>query len=93
MIDSSKSELVLIEGDNFDQGAVSGTLTTAFRTINRGQDDPGPYRLDDKSAEERTEPSSRMIWLRYVVAMAAILITGRIHSKRPDEQDGPAARG
>jgi hypothetical protein len=92
MIDSSKSELVLIEGDNFDQGAVSGTLTTAFRTINPGQDDPGLYRLHGKSAEERTEPSSRMIWLHYAIALVAILITGRLHGRRLDEQDEPDAQ-
>ena len=34
-----------------------------------------------------------MIWLRYAFAVAAILITGRIHSKRLDEQDEPDARG
>jgi hypothetical protein len=34
-----------------------------------------------------------MIWLRYVIAVAAILITGRIHSKRLDEQDEPDAQG
>jgi hypothetical protein len=34
-----------------------------------------------------------MIWLRYAIAVAAILITGRIHSKRLDEQDEPDAQG
>jgi hypothetical protein len=34
-----------------------------------------------------------MIWLRYAIAVAAILITGRIHSKRFDEQDEPDAQG
>jgi hypothetical protein len=33
-----------------------------------------------------------MIWLRYAIAVAAILITGRIHSKRLDEQDEPDAQ-
>jgi len=28
-----------------------------------------------------------VIWLRYAIAVAAILITGRIHSKHPHEQD------
>jgi hypothetical protein len=26
-----------------------------------------------------------MIWFRYAIALAAILITGRIHGKRSDE--------
>jgi hypothetical protein len=34
-----------------------------------------------------------MIWLRYAIAVAAILITGRVHSKRPDEQDEVDAQG
>lgn len=34
----------------------------------------------------------RVIWLRYAVAMIAILITGRIHSKRFGEQDEPSAQ-
>jgi hypothetical protein len=34
----------------------------------------------------------RMIWLRYAIAVAVILITGRIHSKRLDEQDEPDAQ-
>jgi hypothetical protein len=50
-------------------------------------------RLDGVSAEERADLSPRMIWLRYVIAVAAILITGRIHSKRLDEQDEPDAQG
>jgi hypothetical protein len=28
-----------------------------------------------------------VIWLRYAIAVAAILITGRIDSKRPQEQN------
>ena len=50
-------------------------------------------RLHGVSAEERADLSPRMIWLRYVIAVAAILITGRIHSKRLDEQDEPDAQG
>jgi hypothetical protein len=92
MIDSSKSELVLIDGDNFDQGAASGTLTTAFRTLNLSHDDPGSLRLHGVSAEERTELAPRMTWVRYVIALVAILVTGRIHSRRLDEQDEPDAR-
>jgi hypothetical protein len=34
-----------------------------------------------------------VIWLRYTIAVAAILITGRIHRKRLDEQDEPDAQG
>lgn len=46
------------------------------------------------SAEERADFSPpRMIWLRYAIAVAAILITGRIHSKRLDEQREPDAHG
>jgi hypothetical protein len=34
-----------------------------------------------------------MIWLRYALAVAAILITGRIHCKGLDEQDEVDAQG
>jgi hypothetical protein len=34
-----------------------------------------------------------MIWLRYVIAVAAILITGRIHNKHLDEQAEPDPQG
>jgi hypothetical protein len=34
-----------------------------------------------------------MIWLRYIIALTAILITGRIHSERLDKQDEPDVRG
>jgi hypothetical protein len=33
-----------------------------------------------------------MIWLRYAIAVAVILITGRIHSKRIDERDAQEDR-
>jgi hypothetical protein len=33
-------------------------------------------------AEERADLTASMIWLRYAIAVAVILITGRIHSKR-----------
>jgi hypothetical protein len=48
------------------------------------------YRPHDLSAKEPADRPPRMIWLRYAIALVAILITGRIHDKRleQDELDG-----
>jgi hypothetical protein len=52
------------------------------------------HRPHDLSAKERADlPPPRMIWLRYAIALVAIIITGRIHDKRLDEQDELDAKG
>jgi hypothetical protein len=45
------------------------------------------------SAKARAALPPRMIWLRYAIALVAIVITGRIHDKRLDEQDELDAKG
>ena len=50
-------------------------------------------RPDDLSAKESVDLPPRMMWLRYVIALVAILITGRIHDKRVDERDEFDAKG
>ena len=72
-------------------------LRRACRTgaLDLGDGDPGLRwpRLHGLSPEERADLWPRMIWLRYALAVAAILITGRIHSKGLDEQDEVDAQG
>jgi hypothetical protein len=49
--------------------------------------------LHGASAKVGADFSPRMIWLHYAIALAAIIITGRIHDKRLDEQDDLDAHG